>query len=127
MSGCGDRNDGPVGGNGGSSGSGGSSAGSAGTGGAATASGGSAGSGGMAPVCNELSLDAAAVGFTYDAGSPPDATGGEIADGTYFLTAQVVYDTASGLTIPLGRTKVVIAGSIWQEVTGDPMPDRCPQ
>ena len=75
-----------------------------------------------AAACSELVLDAPAVGLTYDAAAPPASAGGTIADGTYFLTAQVVYRTASGSTILLGRTKVVIAGASWQEVTGEPEP-----
>jgi hypothetical protein len=72
--------------------------------------------------CNDLVLDAPAVGFTYDLAAPPAPMGGTIADGTYFLTAQVLYETASGPTFPLGRTKAVIAGTIWQEMSGDPEP-----
>jgi hypothetical protein len=72
--------------------------------------------------CNDLLLDAPAVGFTYDLAAPPAPAGGTIADGTYFLTAQVLYQTASGPTLPLGRTKAVIAGANWQEVSGDPEP-----
>ena len=75
-----------------------------------------------AAACSELVLDAPAVGLTYDAAAPPASSGGTIADGTYFLTAQVVYGTASGSTILLGRTKVVIAGASWQEVSGGPEP-----
>jgi len=73
-------------------------------------------------ACSELVLDAPAVGLTYDAAPPPASAGGTIADGTYFLTAQVVYRTASGSTILLGRNKVVSAGASWQEVTGEPEP-----
>lgn len=103
-------------GNAGTSGSGGSGlGGSSGVGGASAA-------GGSEPSCNDLVLDAPAVGFSYDAGPAPAALGGSIADGTYFLTAQIVYDTASGPTDALGRTEVEVAGTTWQEVDGDPTP-----
>ena len=75
-----------------------------------------------AAACNDLVLDAPAVGLTYDAAAPPAAAGGTITDGTYFVTAQLVYRTASGITIPLGRTKAIIVGTTWQEVSGDPEP-----
>jgi hypothetical protein len=89
--------------------------------GAGGASGGSAGTIGTAvPVCNELELEAPAVGFTYDEAAAPAATGGEIVDGTYFLTAQVMFETASGPTLALGRTSVTVEGDTWQEVSGDP-------
>jgi hypothetical protein len=75
-----------------------------------------------AAPCNDLVLDAPAVGLTYDVAAPPTPIGGTMADGTYFLTAQIAYETASGPTIPLGRTKAVIAGTTWQEIDGDPAP-----
>src|SRR5688500_16152734 len=67
-----------------------------------------------AAACHGLVLDAPAVGLSYDPGAPPMPRGGTIAGGTYFLTAQVVYATMSGSTIPLGRTKVVVDGTTWQ-------------
>jgi hypothetical protein len=76
-----------------------------------------------AAACNALQLDAPAVGLTYDTAAPPAPMGGAIADGTYFLTTQLVYETASGPTFPLGRSKVTIAGPLWHEVYGDPEPN----
>jgi hypothetical protein len=111
-----------TGGSGGAAGSAGTS-GSGGSGlGGSSSLGGASGAGGTQPSCNDLVLAAPAVGFSYDAGAAPQALGGTIADGTYFLTAQIVYETASGPTDALGRTQVEIAGTTWQEVDGEPTP-----
>lgn len=91
---------------------GGSSAGTSGTAGVA--------GGPTGPVCNELELDAPPVGLSYDAQPAPEATGGQLLDGTYFLTKQIVYSTPSGITIPIGRTEITVMGDVWQEVLGDP-------
>jgi len=119
LGGCGEPDNGSTPATAGTSGNGGS-------GGAASTSsggtGGSNGTGGNVAACNDIVLDAPAVGFTYDPGAPPDASGGTIANGTYFLTAQVVYQTPSGIEIPLGRTKVELNDNVWQEVSGDPEP-----
>jgi hypothetical protein len=92
----------------------------AGTGGTAAGASGSSGAAGSAPICNDLVLDAPAWGLTYDAGPQPEAEGGEFADGTYFLTKEIVYDTASGIEVPLARSQISISGSTWQEVEGGP-------
>jgi len=117
-----DSNDGGTGGTSGSGGSAGS-AGSAVTGGTGGAAGSSAtgGSGGMEPVCNMLELgDAPAVGFTYDLGDAPAPLGGDIADGTYVLTAFVVYGIDLGITDPFARVKVEISGGTWEFVESGP-------
>lgn len=90
--------------------------------GADTSAGGAAGAP-MAVVCNELPLDAPPYALTYDDGAVPESTGGEIADGTYFITSQVLYTDATLPSVDLGRTAVVISGDTWQEVSGDPEPD----
>lgn len=77
----------------------------------------------MAVACNELPLDAPAYGLEYDDGVVPDATGGEITDGTYFITSQILYTDTPGPSIDLGRTVVQISGDTWQEVSGEPEPD----
>ena len=106
---------------GGTTGSGGS-AGSGITGGAAGTgfTGGTAGSGGMAPTCNELELDAPAVGFTFTTDPVPTPLGGEIADGTYFLTAYLAHTTVLLPTDPFIRGKIVITGTTWELVEGSP-------
>ena len=71
------------------------------------------------PACNDLELDAPPFSLTTDPEPAPAATGGEIADGTYFATAQILYDTTSSLTFELGSLKVVIAGASWQEASAD--------
>jgi hypothetical protein len=96
------------------------SGGSAGTDGTQAGTSGSGGSAGSEPACNDLELDAPAWGLTYDPDPQPEPEGGEIAAGTYFLIEEIVYDTASGIEIPLARSKVVISGSTWQEVEGAP-------
>jgi hypothetical protein len=100
----------------------GGAAGTAGVGGAATA-GGSTGTGGTTVTCNDLVLDAPVYssGSTLDA--PPEALGGQVLDGTYFVTAMLAYQTDTIPVVALGRQKVVIEGSSWQEVGGDPEPD----
>jgi hypothetical protein len=102
------------------SGSVGGSGGSAGTDGTQAGTSGSSGTAGSAPACNDLELDAPAWGLTYEPDPQPEPEGGDIADGTYFLIEEIVYDTASGVEIPLARSKVVISGSTWQEVEGGP-------
>jgi hypothetical protein len=79
-------------------------------------------SGSPAQSCNDLELDAPAWGLTYDPDPSPEPLGGEIADGIYFVTSEVRYNTASGPTELLGRTKIVIEGTTWQEVEGEPEP-----
>jgi hypothetical protein len=90
-------------------------------GGSAAGVGGSSGMAGSATMtmCNELELDAPPAGFSYDADAAPEAMGGELLDGTYFLTTQIMFGTPSGPTLPFGRTKITIEGDVWQEVTGD--------
>jgi hypothetical protein len=71
------------------------------------------------PPCNDLELDAPTVNLTTDPDPAPAPTGGEIADGTYFATAEILYETASSLTFEFGSAKVVIAGASWQEASAD--------
>jgi hypothetical protein len=106
----------------GSSGTGGSSAGA--TSVSQAGSGGASGSGGSAgepslPPCNDLELDAPAFDMTNDPAPAPAPTGGEIADGTYFATAQILYDSDTPLTFEVGKVKIVIAGDVWQEASSD--------
>jgi hypothetical protein len=102
---------------GGSSGTGGSSAagGSSGSGGS-SASGGSSGTAGQVPACNELVLDAPDHHLSLDAGQPPAAKGGQLVDGTYFLTRSIWYEQAGSLETSLGRAKMVLTGNTWQGV-----------
>jgi hypothetical protein len=69
--------------------------------------------------CNDLELNAppAAITFTQDA--PPIAEGGTITDGTYFLTKQTFYEVPALSVDSLGRTRVEIAQSVWEQVEGD--------
>lgn len=93
--------------------------------GAGGATGGDGGdeTGGTSSVCNELELDAPAVGFTLNADPQPTAEGGTIADGKYFLTAEILYETSSGFpTDPIGRRRIDIEGSTWNEVSGPAEP-----
>ena len=111
-SGCGDGSmtaPSGTGGSGGSTGSGGSMGG-----------GGSGGSG----LCNTLANVGTEVPVTTNAGAAPTMTGGQIADGTYVLTSQVVY--AGRSTAGLGSLKqtFVIAGNTVQVVqSGEGGPD----
>jgi hypothetical protein len=74
--------------------------------------------------CNELELgDAPVAEVIPEPGPPPLAEGGQIADGTYFHTAEIAYNAPSGLAGPFGRARIEIAGSVWQEVSGFPPPD----
>jgi hypothetical protein len=109
---------GMVSGSGGSAGSAGSgtTGGTAGTG----VTGGTAGSGGMEPTCNELVLDAPAVGFTFTTDPVPTPLGGEIADGTYFLTAYLAHTSVLLPTDPFLRAKFVVTGTTWEHVEGSP-------
>jgi hypothetical protein len=100
------------GGTGGTDGSGGLSLGG-------IASGGGGNSGVPVGPCNDLELrsDAPRVPFTSSEDAAPAPAGGEIADGTYFYTAHIVYEAAAApLTFP--RTQVTISGDIWQEAIG---------
>lgn len=99
-------------------GSGGSVAGQPSGGGGVSGSGGSSGSS-AGPACNALALDAPAIDFTYDAGKAPEPTGGAVADGTYFLSAEIAYEAPPLGTVSFGRTQIEIAGDVWQEVRGD--------
>ena len=101
-----------------SGGAGGSVAGQATGGGGANGGGGSSGAP-TGPVCNELALDAPPVDFSYDEAEAPEPTGGEIADGTYFLSAEIVYEAPPLPVVSFGRTQITIAGNVWQEVNGD--------
>jgi hypothetical protein len=94
------------------------SAASGGTGGSG-GSAGTGGSGGSAPLCNELELDAPAFEPSYDPDPAPAPEGGDIVDGTYFITGQIFYEMPSGPVIALGRTRIEIEGTEWQEVSGD--------
>jgi hypothetical protein len=69
-------------------------------------------------ACNAVELDAPAIGLTFTADEPAAPRGGEIADGTYFMTALVAYRTLEMLTEPDIRTKVVVSGSSWEQVDG---------
>jgi hypothetical protein len=85
-------------------------------GGGSTGSAGSTGGGGSSGLCNTLANVGTDVPVTTNAGAVPTMTGGQIADGTYVLTSQVVY--AGGSTAGLGPLKqtFVIAGNTVQVV-----------
>jgi hypothetical protein len=90
-------------------------------------SGGPLGYGGTAPVCNQLAEDAPTYGLTADPGAAPTPLGGIVVDGTYVLNRQTIY----GMTLPateMGRVKVEITGSTWQQAEAilpyDVNPDR---
>ncbi|HWP05077.1 MAG TPA: hypothetical protein VNN72_05015 [Polyangiaceae bacterium] len=104
-------------GHGGSSGAGGSSAmgGSSGSGGS-SAMGGSSGTAAEVPACNDLVLDAPDHFLSLDSGPPPTAKGGDLVEGTYFLTRSVWYEQAGSLETSLGRAKMVLTGTTWQGV-----------
>lgn len=82
--------------------------------------GGASGSGEpMVEACNELELDVPAFSLSNNSKPHNIADGGDIADGTYFISAQVMFESESPLMLEIGRTKVVIEGGVWQEVSGD--------
>src|SRR5262245_49853480 len=86
--------------------------------------GGNTGGGGSSGICNTLANVGTDVPVTTNAGAVPTMTGGQIADGTYVLTSQVVY--AGGSTAGLGPLKqtFVIAGNTVQVVqSGSGMAD----
>jgi hypothetical protein len=97
--------------------SGGASA--AGTGGDADIGGASdAGTGGKAPACNEVAEDAATYSLDWDTGEAPTAKGGPITDGSYVLTRQTGYSKTALPAVEIGRTRIEISGSTWQEADG---------
>ena len=65
-------------------------------------------------------LDAPAVGFTFTTDPVPTPLGGEIADGTYFITEFLAHTSVLLPTHPFIRAKIVISGTTWQEVEGSP-------
>lgn len=78
------------------------------------------GAAGATDACNDLDADAPDYSFTSDPGPPPEANGGELASGTYFLTEEILYDADFTIGDDLGSVKVVIDGHRWQEVDGWP-------
>jgi hypothetical protein len=80
------------------------------------------GSGG-GQACNDLELDAPAIGITSTTDPIPVAEGGTITEGKYFATAQIVHGTTSFPTDPFIRTRMDISHATWREVSGGPEPD----
>jgi hypothetical protein len=70
------------------------------------------------PVCNQLAEDAPTYSLTWDSGVAPIPEGGSIADGTYVLTRQTGYMATTLSAIEMGRLKVEITGSTWQQSEG---------
>jgi hypothetical protein len=92
-----------------------------GTGGSAGS--GSGGRGGGGP-CNTLANVGTDVPVTTNAGAAPTMTGGQILDGTYVLTSQVVYAGKSTAGLGVLKQTFVIAGNIVQTVlSGDGGPN----
>jgi hypothetical protein len=117
-------NGGTTGGTSGRSGSGGSVF-TGGTGGlagmgATAGSGGTGGTAGAAVECNDLVLEAPAWGASYTPDPAPEPMGGDIEDGTYYVTRGVFYEVASGPEVLLGRTQMEISGNTWQSIDGHP-------
>ena len=114
---CGTPSNQPAGGGG--SGQGGAT----GTGGSGVA-GGTGGAGGApaststAPPCNQVAEDAPTYSITWAAGTAPTPKGGTIMDGTYVLTRQTGYTATTLPATEVGRDKVEINGSAWQEDSG---------
>jgi hypothetical protein len=106
---------GPGGGTGGTDGGGGSAS----LGGIANGGVGSAG----VPIssCNNLELrsDAPLVTVTSSEETAPAPKGGEIADGTYFYTAHIIYESAGAAPTMFPRTQVTISGDTWLEASGN--------
>lgn len=103
----------PGGGTGGTDGSGGLSQGG-------MASGGGGDSGVPVTSCNDLEVrsDAPPVTITSSENAAPAPTGGEITNGAYFYTTQIIYEAAAAAPVTLPRTRVTISGDIWQEAVG---------
>jgi hypothetical protein len=70
-------------------------------------------------ACNALSNVGSSVTPTCMTGTIPRGTGGTIVDGTYVLTAQTYYNSATCSTIPVGGT-IELAGGCLQLVIGVP-------
>jgi hypothetical protein len=70
-----------------------------------------------AASCGDLANDAPTITVRQEATDPPVLAGGTIADGTYFLTAAVIYTGADGPSGPTGtaQTTVHIIGSTVQQ------------
>ncbi|MEO6572850.1 MAG: hypothetical protein ABIP89_03345 [Polyangiaceae bacterium] len=71
-------------------------------------------------MCTTIANDAPQVVPVQVAADAPAATGGTIADGTYFLTADQTFTGVGGATgpTPPGKKRTfVFAGSSFQEVT----------
>jgi hypothetical protein len=83
-------------------------------------SGGASGSGGTVPACNQLAEDAPTCSLTWASGVAPTPKGGSIADGSYVVTRQTGYTETTLPEIEMGRVRVEIAGSTWQEAEGIP-------
>jgi major membrane immunogen (membrane-anchored lipoprotein) len=64
------------------------------------------------PGCNTLTDNSAPVNPTCTTGTMPTGTGGTIADGTYVLTSQTVYNAGSVCPDPISETLVVTGGCV---------------
>ena len=75
----------------------------------------------VGPACNDLAAAAPAVSYSLsDQAAPAAATGGAIADGTYYLTGYTIYGAGSvgpGFTANQATSITLeIAGSAWKQV-----------
>lgn len=77
-------------------------------------------SGAPASSCNELELrsDAHPVTVTATEEAAPAPTGGEIASGTYFYSAEIIYESAGTAPMTFPPSQVTVSGDGWQEVVG---------
>jgi hypothetical protein len=79
-------------------------------------SGSDSGSDASPPACSTLTADGPAVADTAGTGTPPDATGGPVFEGTYWLTARTNYGGTPDARL-LQRTLVVTTAG-WTVVEG---------
>jgi hypothetical protein len=70
-------------------------------------------------MCNDLEPDVPEFSVRATRESAPLAEGGQLVDGTYYVAEQVLYGFDWAPTDPVGRMKVTISGSEWQEASDE--------
>jgi hypothetical protein len=74
--------------------------------------------------CDAIANVGAAISVAFEAGPPPEMTGGTVTDGTYVLTSEVFYNGETDDTTTSKRTLVIAKGTLKNAESEDGDADR---